>query len=139
MAIDRRKLHRATSALAAALVLAALAVRTVAAPAASAAAPADSAAGVRAAPPAPTVRSVSVEGHESVSTREVVSIVAGGEGAPFDRAAVEAGVDSLVSMLAQLGRPFARVDVDWAPVGGKPPPSIFAFSSGVTLSRKGRV
>ncbi len=67
------------------------------------------------APPAPTVRSVSVSGHASLSTREVASIVAGGEGAEFDEAVVDAGVDSLLSRLAELGRPFARVDVAWTP------------------------
>jgi outer membrane protein insertion porin family len=127
MAIDRRQVRIAALAPAAGLLLAAgllfavAAWGTVAEPTGAAAraapsAPAEGASGANAAP-APTVRSVSVEGHESVSTREVASIVAGGEGAPFDRAAVEAGVDSLVSRLAALGRPFARVDVAWAPVG----------------------
>lgn len=107
------------AALVAALVLAACADPIGATPTEAPPAPAERA--VRAdggpgeTPPAPTVRSVSVEGHASLSTREVASIVVGGEGAPFGPAVVGAGVDSLLSRLAELGRPFARVDVGWAP------------------------
>jgi outer membrane protein insertion porin family len=69
--------------------------------------------------PAPqaVVRSVGVSGHTVMSTREITSIVVGGEGAAFDEAAVDAGVDSLLAALAELGRPFARVDVSWATEG----------------------
>lgn len=68
--------------------------------------------------PGARVRSVEVSGHTVMSTRDVVSIVVGGEGAVFDRATVDAGVDSLLSALALRGRPFAHVDVSWSPVEG---------------------
>lgn len=106
-------------ALVVALVLAACAGRTGAAPEEAPPAPAEghvgAAGGPGGTPPAAVVRSVSVSGHVSVSTREVTSTVVGAEGAAFDPAFVDAGVDSLLFRLAELGRPFARVDVRWTP------------------------
>ncbi len=61
----------------------------------------------------PPIVRVDVEGHETLSRREIVRIVAPETGAPFDKVRVSAGADSLVAHLAELGRPFARVAVDW--------------------------
>ncbi len=66
-----------------------------------------------AAEPGPAVARVDVEGHESLSTREVARIVVGDRHAVVDRDVLAAGADSLVSRLASLGRPFARVEIDW--------------------------
>jgi outer membrane protein insertion porin family len=117
MTTDRRWNRLKPIAIAAALALTACGGGIVAAPAGGADAPEQRVAGQDGAPPGPSVRSVRVVGHASMSTRDVVSIVAGSEGAPFDTAAVEAGADSLVSRLADLGHPFARVHVAWEPVG----------------------
>lgn len=62
---------------------------------------------------APVVRDVRVLGHASLSTREVARIIAGEIGSPFDEAALSARADSLLARLADLGRPFARVEVGW--------------------------
>lgn len=107
-----------TSALAAAVLVAACVGAIAAAPMGASDPEPGRAEGVGGAEAVTTVRSVSVGGHASVSTSDVVSIVAGGEGGPFDPAAVEAGVDSLVSLLAGRGHPFARVDVAWARADG---------------------
>ena len=54
-----------------------------------------------------------VDGHRSLRARDVLDILAAGEGSVFDPSEVDAGVDSLIVLLAGLGRPFARVSVSW--------------------------
>ena len=63
-------------------------------------------------------RDVRVEGHASVRSRDVVEIVSGGSGAPFDETRLPARIDSLVRRLADVGHPFARVTVSWEEDGG---------------------
>ena len=55
----------------------------------------------------------SVDGHQSLSSRDVLGLLAADEGSVFDPAEVSAGVDSLLALLADLGRPFAHVSVSW--------------------------
>jgi outer membrane protein assembly factor BamA len=62
----------------------------------------------------PPVARVEVEGHESLSSREVAGIVVPDLDLPFDEVALSAGADSLVSRLAEVGRPFARVGIEWS-------------------------
>lgn len=62
---------------------------------------------------ASVVTLASVAGHESVSARDVLAALGAAEGTVFDRSAVDAGADSLLSLLADLGRPFARVSASW--------------------------
>jgi len=62
---------------------------------------------------AASVTSAAVDGHQSLRARDVLGILAVEEGAVFDSALVDAGVDSLISLLTDLGRPFAYVSVSW--------------------------
>ena len=55
----------------------------------------------------------SVEGHRSLRARDVLDILSAGEGSLFDPSGVDAAVDSLIVLLADQGRPFARVSVSW--------------------------
>ncbi|MCK4510329.1 BamA/TamA family outer membrane protein, partial [bacterium] len=55
----------------------------------------------------------SVEGHQSLRARDVLGILSAGEGSLFDPSGVDAGADSLIVLLADLGRPFAHVSVSW--------------------------
>lgn len=59
-----------------------------------------------------------VEGHRSLSTREVVEILGAPEGAAFEPGRFAARADSLVGVLASLGRPFAIVGAEWDTVDG---------------------
>jgi len=61
---------------------------------------------------APVTRA-SVDGHESLRARDVLGILAADEGSVFDPAEIDAGVDSLIAFLADIGRPFAYVSVSW--------------------------
>ncbi len=62
---------------------------------------------------AASVARASVDGHQSLSARDVLGILAADEGSVFDPAEVDAGVDSLIAFLADIGRPFAHVSVSW--------------------------
>ena len=62
---------------------------------------------------AASVTRASVDGHRSLRARDVLDILSAGEGSVFDLSEVDAGVDSLIVLLAGLGRPFARVSVSW--------------------------
>ncbi len=62
---------------------------------------------------AASVTRASVDGHQSLSARDVLGILAADEGSVFDPAEVDTGVDSLIVFLADIGRPFARVSVSW--------------------------
>ncbi len=64
--------------------------------------------------PGPSVARVEVEGHESLSSREIVGIVVPDRDLPFDEEALSAGADSLVLRFAEVGRPFARVGIEWS-------------------------
>jgi outer membrane protein insertion porin family len=59
-----------------------------------------------------------VVGHESVSTRDVLAILGVAERSVFDEGVVESGADSLLALLAGLGRPFARVGAEWDSTAG---------------------
>ena len=67
--------------------------------------------------PAPVVR-VDVEGHRSMSTRDVAAAVVPPAGALFDEAALAARIDSLLGRFARSGHPFAAVEVEWRDTEG---------------------
>jgi outer membrane protein insertion porin family len=54
-----------------------------------------------------------VEGHESLSTRDVLEVLGVAGGSVFDVDRVEVGSDSLLALYAERGRPFARVRAVW--------------------------
>jgi outer membrane protein insertion porin family len=64
-------------------------------------------------PGTPRVAHVEVTGHESLSSREVAGIVVPHRDEPFDPSALPGRADALLARLAELGHPFARVDVGW--------------------------
>ena len=59
------------------------------------------------------IGAVRVEGHESVSTRELLKAFGAERGDPFDPDELAAGADSVLVLLAAGGSPFASVRVDW--------------------------
>jgi len=59
------------------------------------------------------VGDVRAEGHESVSTRELLDAFGIQRGAPLDPSALAAGADSVLALLAAGGSPFASVRVEW--------------------------
>ena len=59
------------------------------------------------------VTAAEVSGHASVRARDVLAVLGVAEGSEFDVNAVGAGADSLLSLYAGLGRPFARVSASW--------------------------
>lgn len=61
---------------------------------------------------------IDVDGHRSVSTREVVAVILPDRREPFDECVVAARVDTLLGRLARRGRPFADVEVSWRDVDG---------------------
>ncbi len=61
----------------------------------------------------PPVSRIEIVGHESLSSREIESILGGESGAPFDPSELAARADSLLAALASAGRPFARVEIVW--------------------------
>lgn len=77
------------------------------------------AAWVRAAaePAGPPVTSVAIEGHKSLSTRDLKGILVPDPARPFDELHLEAAADSLLRRLSQLGYPFAKVEVGWQDTG----------------------
>lgn len=54
-----------------------------------------------------------MRGHESLREREVLEVLALAEGSEFDAGRIPARVDSLLELLASLGRPLARVSAAW--------------------------
>lgn len=89
-------------------VHAALALALAAALAAAAACAAGGSAG------AAGVVGVEVEGAEALSAGEVRSILVPDASVPFDPTGLPARVDSLLTVLADLGRPLAAADVTWS-------------------------
>ena len=67
--------------------------------------------------PPPVVR-VDVEGHRSMSARDVTAIVVPLAHAPFDEAALAVRVDSLLGRFARGGHPFAAVEIEWRDAEG---------------------
>jgi len=61
---------------------------------------------------------VDVEGAESLSARDVRSILVPDASVPLDPAGLPARVDSLLAALAVLGRPLAAADVTWSEEDG---------------------
>jgi outer membrane protein insertion porin family len=59
-----------------------------------------------------------VEGHKSLSTRDVVELLGARAGATFEPGRLAARADSLVGVLASLGRPFALVEAQWDTADG---------------------
>lgn len=62
------------------------------------------------------VAEFSVEGHESLSRREVMSIVAPHGVFDTEESAAGAAADSLLARLTREGHPFARAEIDWTDV-----------------------
>ncbi len=59
------------------------------------------------------VGNVRAEGHQSVSTRELLDAFGVARGDPLDPEALASGADSVLALLAASGSPFASVRVDW--------------------------
>jgi outer membrane protein insertion porin family len=66
---------------------------------------------------AAAVVGVDVEGAHAVSARVVRSVLVPDASAPFDPTGLPARVDSLLALLADLGRPLAAADVAWSEEG----------------------
>jgi outer membrane protein insertion porin family len=74
-------------------------------------------AAVEPAEPPPVVR-VDVEGHRSVSTRDISAVLIPRSRDPFDETVLAARADSLLVLLARHGHPFASVEVEWRDAEG---------------------
>jgi outer membrane protein insertion porin family len=59
------------------------------------------------------VADVQAEGHESVSTRELLTAFGVSRGDLLDESVIAAGADSVLALLAASGSPFASIRVDW--------------------------
>lgn len=94
-----RSIHRAIALLVAAALAAATAIAAGSAAAAG-------------------VIGMEVEGAQALSARDVRSILVPDASVPFDPTGLPARVDSLLAVLAGLGRPFAAADVRWSEEDG---------------------